>query len=128
MALSKTEFLQKRKPRIESVNIPELGGDVFVRVPSSAQLNEFESRQSKLRTIGKSGVNFDARVAIMVCCDESGEPLFLAPDEEALSHVDALALKKILDKVSPWFGWTEASVEEAAKNSQPTQGECSSTD
>lgn len=128
MALSREEILKKRIPKIESVNVEEWGGEVFVRVPSSSMLNDFESRTSKLRENGKHLVNFDARVAIMVCCDETGAPLFQPGDESSLSQQDALAIRKITKHVSPWLGWADADVEKEAKNSLTTQDEGSSTD
>ena len=127
--LTRDQILAPRKPIIESIAIPEWGGDVLVRVPTPSQIEAFESKTNFLRAAGNTLVGLRARIAILACCDEDGAPIFTAADEAALMKGEGNLgpLQKISDWLSPRVGWSADEVEKRAKNSQPTEGDASSS-
>lgn len=129
MILNRETILAPRKPVIESLEIPEWGGTVYVRVPTPRQLEEFESKSAKLKAAGNLYTGLRARIAILACCDENGAPIFTAADEAALMTGDGNLgpLSKINDWLAPRVGWAADEIEERAKNSQATDGDDSSS-
>ncbi len=130
MNLTKADILKPHAPEIFPLDIPEWGGTVHVRVPSLRVIEDYEAWQRKLREAGNQHVGLRARVAIMVCCDESGAPLFTSADESALCSDERgfKALDRIVDFISPHLGWVASAIEADAKNSQATTGDDSTTD
>lgn len=96
MALTRDQILAKRLdlPR-EPVDVPQLGGEVFVRVMTAAEKDRFEAdhlaRKDKL-------ADFRARLVVAVACDADGLPLFTPADVPALGELSSLAIEPVVRK------------------------------
>lgn len=129
MPLTRDQILAPRTPVIETLDIPEWGGAVSVRVPTPRQLEDYEENNRKRRAAGNLYNGLRARIAILACCDETGAPIFTSADEAALMTGEGNigALTKIAEWLSPRVGWSEEDIEDRAKNSQQTEEEGSSS-
>lgn len=109
--LTREAFLAKslEKPAIHSLPIPEMGGEVFVRVLTSREKDNFEI----LCEGGKE--NIRARVAVMCLCDGNGAPLFTEDDAQQLGDIPAPIMDKVFRKACKVNGFT-GDVEEELKN------------
>lgn len=81
MGLSRDTILTVAKPRIEKVEMPEWGGDVYVREMSALERDQFDMHLAEDMNVRR------ARGFITCVCDEQGTPLF---SERDLSAVQAM--------------------------------------
>ena len=97
MTLNKKDILTANDIVKELVNVPEWGGDVWVRGMTGRQRDQFEA--SIIQTKGKDrSLNMDnirAKLAGMTICDEEGKRLFSDADIAELSNKSAVALQRI---------------------------------
>lgn len=77
MALTRDQILAKRPelPR-EAVGVPELGGEVFVRVLTLREVGEIQ-REQKAST---DPLRVYPRIIALGCVSEDGSPLFVGDD------------------------------------------------
>jgi hypothetical protein len=100
-------------PLVKEVMVPEWGGSVFVRVMNAAERDKFEVATNASR------VNFRARLAVAVVCDEKGQKLFTEADMLALGQQPGTALDRILLAATELNQFTAADIEKLEKNSEP---------
>lgn len=93
MALTRDQILSKRPelPR-EAVSVPELGGDVFVRVLTLKEVGEIQREQKA----GTDPLRIYPKIIALGCVSENGEPLFIGDDIKVIEWlpwpgVEALA-------------------------------------
>ena len=118
MALTRDEIKAKRavRPRVP-VEVPELGGTVYVAKMSARDRDDFEY----MVTGGKVGVtqtprNIRARFLTLVCLNEDGSRMFEEADAEWLGELDTEAVQKIVDVGFRLNGIGSNALEEATKN------------
>tara|TARA_R110000824_G_scaffold354555_1_gene541664 strand:+ start:2298 stop:2645 length:348 start_codon:yes stop_codon:yes gene_type:complete len=105
-AILKSDDLPK-----EVVNIPEWGGDVFVRTLTGTERDAFE--QSMVQKKNKPNLNnVRARFAVLTVCDEKGERLFSDNDSEALGKKSASALDRVFAVSQRLNGFSDSDSEE----------------
>jgi hypothetical protein len=94
MILTREQILaSKGKRTIEPLEVPELGGSVFVR---ELMGDEREAVLAKRLPDGKvDPTGLTARLLVVAVCDEDGNPMFQPSDEAALSGIPAKALERI---------------------------------
>lgn len=100
------------------VEIPEWGGVVYVRSMTALERDRFEASLIEMRK-GKQRLNLDnarARLAVMVCVDENGKPLFQQSDVGWLAAKNAAALDRIFEVASDLSRLSADDVEELTKN------------
>ena len=100
------------------VEIPEWGGVVYVRSMTALERDRFEASLIEMRK-GKQRLNLDnarARLAVMVCVDEDGKPLFQPSDVGWLAAKNAAALDRIFEVASDLSRLSADDVEELTKN------------
>lgn len=96
MKLSKEDILsQASSPKVESVEVPEMGGHLYIRVMSGHDRNAFEVGLD--RSLGGSHKNVHGRLASLCLCDENGDRLFDDSDADALGNLSGLALQTIFE-------------------------------
>jgi hypothetical protein len=95
----------------ERVNVPEWGGDVFVRTMTGTDRDSFEAS-----LIGNDGrlENVRARLVSLTICSESGERLFSDDEIASLGSKSAKALDRLFS-VSQRLNGIGAEQVEAAK-------------
>lgn len=114
MSLTREQILAADDSRIEAVDVPEWGGQVFVRMMSGAERDAYERAMYDKSKLGQLGENARAHLASLTVCDEGGNLLFSQKDVEALGRKSSAALERVV-KVSQRLNKLE-SVEDAAKN------------
>jgi hypothetical protein len=113
MSLTKEQFLGARKLAIEPLDVPELGGQVFVREMTAAERDRFEAAHIKAPF-----VNLRARLAAATLCDDQGALLFGPGDVEALGLIPARILDRVFPVASRLSGLSRSDVEDLEKNSR----------
>jgi len=104
----------------ESVEVPEWGGEVFVRVMSGSERDAFESQFVGQNGTGKNFQNIRARLATLTCCDDGGELLFGPADIIELGKKSAKALDRIFGVAMRLNGLQAEDVKALEKNSAAT--------
>lgn len=120
MALSREDILSTGSVKVEKIAIPEWGGDVFIRVMSSAERDAFEAASLERKGASKMA-NIRARLAAIVLSDESGKRLFADADAPALGAKLASALDRVFEAASKLNRLSKEDVEELEKNSESPQ-------
>jgi len=92
--LSRDAILSSDDLPRERVDVPEWGGEVFVRTLTGTERDEFEqSMQGKKDKINLDNVR--ARFAVLTICDEQGTRIFNAADAAKLGSKSAAALDRV---------------------------------
>jgi hypothetical protein len=126
MALSleeiKAAIAERRRTSVEVVHVPELGGDICVRLLGSEDL----------QAIGFFDGPPPGRLLVQVLaaciCDESGVPLFpKKADLEIIGKIDFALAERIFAVAAKLNGLRESDVKEAAEGFGETQSEGGST-
>lgn len=114
----------------ERVEVPEWGGDLYIKTMSGEERDSFEENITK--TKGKKvDVNFKnirAKLVVKTACSEDGVLLFNDSQVEALGKKSAKALDRCFSKAQELNGLSPTDVEDLAKNSEPDQSGHSTTD
>lgn len=109
--LSRDSILAAKDFETETVEVPEWGGSVCVRMMSGRERDRFEAdqRRDPYRDIR-------ARLAAATLCDEAGALLFTPADIEALAAKSSKALDRVFDAAVRINKLSAADVEDLAKN------------
>lgn len=125
-ALNKDALLAAAKQSlpIEQVDVPELGGSVYVRGMSGKERDDWEKSllvgKGKRREVNTANVR--AKLVAKTACDEHGVQLFSDADADALGNLRADVLNRLYEKASRLSGVSEADVDELGKPSAPEAG------
>jgi hypothetical protein len=117
--LTKDAILAANDLRIESVDVPEWGGAVGVRVmdgESRDKLDAFLARaiDKDGRVVNPQGLR--TMVAVLCCCDAVGAPLFTDKDVAALARKSSAALDRVWKAASALNGLGGEAVEAARQD------------
>lgn len=120
MILTRETILKADDLKKELVNVPEWGGDVYVRGMTGADRDKFEA--SIVQTRGKDQTlnmtNIRAKLASMTICDKQGNRIFTEADVKDLSNKSAHALQRIFVVAQKLSGIGDDDVKELAKGLQ----------
>jgi hypothetical protein len=131
MALLKREEILSAVDRpVETVSVPEWGGEVLVQGLTGVQRDDLET--SIITTNGKKtpGVdlhNLRAKLCALCMVDEAGKRLFPDADVRELGRKSASALQRVFEVAQRLSGLSNADVEELTKNSTSDQSEGSTS-
>ena len=95
----------------EKVEVPEWGGEVWVRAMTAAERDRLEEA-----VLDGKAASVRALVAAMCMVDERGERLFGDQDVEALARKNAQALDRVFQVARRLSRMRESDVEDAEKN------------
>ena len=97
MLLSRDDILKADDRPIETVPVPEWGGEVLVRGMSGEGRNEFEASMAVMRggKLVPEVSNTLAKLVARCIVGEDGEPLFTQSDVYALGKKSAAALERV---------------------------------
>lgn len=120
--LSREEILRcaDRPPVVESVPVPQWGGDVFVRTLTAKELDAFEASNVKTNRKGeqvRGTANLRGRLLALVLSDERGNRLCRDDDAGMLGDMPLPAVEAVLRVANRLNGLTEELLEEAKGNS-----------
>lgn len=119
MPLNREQILGADDARIETVAVPEWGGDVCVRVMAGDVRDRWEANLF-VEDDGDRELNherFRARLLAATVCDEKGLLLFSAADLAALGAKSSVAADRVLDVAQRLNMIRQADREAARKNS-----------
>ena len=116
--LSKEEILSCSDVKIETVHVPEWGGDICVKTITAQEQDEWSVLVSEQRGIKK--INAQASFLVMCLCDESGNLIFTKEDIESLGKKSAGAMNRIFNVASRLNGLSKDDLKEIEKNSETT--------
>ncbi len=114
---------------VERVDLPEIGGHVFVRGMSGVERDAWE----RSLVVGKGrrrDYNLDnvrARLAARTICDENGVRSFGDDDAEMLGKIRVDCLNRIFEVAQRLSGVSDDDVEELGKSSAAEDGSGSSS-
>lgn len=114
--LTKHQIFSANDTHIETVKVPEWGGDVGIRVISGAARDQLDTFLASIVDARGNVVNvagLRSKVCVLSCCDESGEPIFSEKDIPALQAKSSLALDRVTQAAMKLNGLGKAAVEGA---------------
>lgn len=114
MALNKQTILSMNKPRMRLVNVPQWGGDVYLRSMTGEQRDRFEeaSRGGKVSEIKLTILAYSL-------CDEHGNRLFADAELDLLNQLDGGTLAELAVQAGELNYVTEKDIEVMQKHSEP---------
>lgn len=132
-ALTREAILNSHDIKVESVEIPEWNGVVWVKALSGEERDEFENglfntkrvRNARGKVTEKRELNMRkvrARLAVLVCVKSQTDltPLFSKNDIDKLASKNGAALDKIYDAATRLAGMTQEELDDIEKKSQET--------
>jgi len=128
--LTKKDILEIKDIEIERVEVPEWGGDVFVKGMTGLERDTFEASivQQRGKDARVNMVNIRAKLAAQTICDEGGVRLFTDKDIRLLGAKSANALQRVFDVAQRLSGITEGDVDELAENLEKNLPDGSASD
>lgn len=115
--LSKDEILAEKPSEMEKVDVPEWGGEVFVRVMSGAERDAFEAGMIASGNGKANYQNVRARLAVRCICDGEGHRVFMDGDALALGKGSCVPLDKVFAVAQRINHIGDADIEALAGNS-----------
>jgi hypothetical protein len=131
--LSRTDFLAASSNRKrELVDVPELGGSVYLRELSTGQLLEYNDRIEKLRgahsdVTPAASLELMSLMISMSACDEEGVLLFTEADVKALAENSIGVIIGLSTKAMEVSGIGKAVIEEVAAELKKVPTDSSAT-
>jgi hypothetical protein len=120
-SLTREAILAARDVTIERVEVPEWGGEVYVRNLSGKSRDAFDGSRVRVRSGNQVEMIHDntrARLLSMTLCDEQGALLFSADDIEVLGEKDSGVLDRLFDIAQRISGMRQADAQDKLKNSE----------
>ena len=115
MSLTKEQILQADDIKTETVDVPEWGGKVTIRMMTGTQRDAFEA---SIIQGGKTDMqNIRAKLCAAVMVDGDGKPLFTVHEVNILGSKCAIALDRIFSVAQKMNGLSGADIKELEKNS-----------
>ena len=122
-------ILAQRDRKVISVSVPEWPevGTIHVRSLTGSERDAFEFASSRRLKAGVLNDNWRAFCVTAFACDEAGETLFTEADLEQLGKLSAVVLERIRAAGEKLNLLTDASISAAAKNSEPSPADTSTS-
>lgn len=114
MALTAEQILAADDLGLLRVEVPEWGGDVFVRVMSVGERDEYERQWIGKKETGIE--NFRTQYLARVLCDEKGKLLFSRDQIAALAEKSGAVMGRLFDVAMRHNKMTEEDVKELGKS------------
>ena len=116
-ALTKDQILAANDVNLLKINVPEWGGDVYIRVMTVGERDAYENEWQRKKDTGVD----DFRTKFLVRClvDEKGSRLFDNGDVQRLAEKSARVMNRVWLAAMEHNNLSDASIEELAKNSEP---------
>ena len=109
--LTRDQILNCQDLKKERVDVPEWGGEVYVKSLTALERDRFE-----LQAQNKAVQNHRAFVVAMAVCDAEGNKLFTEADIVKLGNKSAAALARIFDVAVKLSRFTEEDIDQLEKN------------
>lgn len=119
MGLSKAKILAAKDVKLsEPIEVPEWGGDVYIKTLSGIERDAFEESyaEQKMRA-------FRVRFLVLTLADENGERLFADGDVDLLGGKSSVIINRLFEKAWAHNAFTTESVEALGKDSPSGQSD-----
>lgn len=122
MALDKTAILSHTTIQKELVEVPEWGGEVWVKELTGKERDSYEAEIFQIKSNGRKTetkfmrANIRARLLVLSIVNDDGVRLFEDYELESLGNLGALALDRLFTVAQRLSGFTEKDVEELEGN------------
>lgn len=134
--LTKQAILDALDLPVETVAVPEWGGEVLVRGMTGTERDSFEAslRREKAKAKGKAPdyevdlSDFRSKLVARSVVDEDGKRLFSDDEIGSLGRKSAVALSRVADVAMRLSGFTESDIDELKKASTPGPNADSTSD
>lgn len=116
--LSADDVLGAQDFTVEPVEVPEWGGQIYVRTLSAAQRDLYEQQFVNMKTGKRIGTikNIRARLVVLAACNQDGEAMFTEKQIDQVGAKSAAAVDRVFDAAAKLNGLTADDVEELAGN------------
>lgn len=112
--LTKDLIFQADDLKVVPVEVPEWGGQIFVRSMKSIDRDRMEALVTS--TDPKAKTNLRAQMVVMTACLESGEPLFTQADVGSVGNKSAAAVDRIFTAALKLNNFSDEDVAVLEKN------------
>lgn len=102
--------------KLGELELPELGGKVFLRVLSSRERDALEAEFTDAKNSLSKLDNIRAKLVVRAVADDQGKRLFSDEEIGAVGDLPAPLVSKIFDAAARHNGMTSDAVEAARKN------------
>lgn len=102
--------------KLGELDLPELGGKVFLRVLSSRERDALEAEFTDAKNNLTKLENIRAKLVVRAVADDQGKRLFSDAEVEQVGDMPAPLVSKIFDAAAKHNGMAGDSVETARKN------------
>lgn len=131
---NRADFLAavKNSYKRELVEIPELGGAVYISELSAERVIAYNERLQALKKDGSeitpaTSLELMALLISMAVCDEAGDPLFTEGDVKTLRRTNPVVLMTLSAKVLEVSGISNAAVDEVTSQLKNAVSDSSAT-
>lgn len=114
MALTAEQILAADDMGLKKVAVPEWGGDLYIRVMSVGERDNYERLWMGKRETGVE--NFRTEYLARVLCDEKGDLLFSREQVAALAKKSGAVMGRLFDEAMAHNRMTEEDVQELGKS------------
>lgn len=106
------------------MQIPELGGSVWVKGMSAADRSKFEKdfQTASGKTNKRKAAEVRERLLVACVCDENGTRMLTTQDIDALGRQSIQIVERIVEVAQRLCGMSNEDVELMAGNSEETEG------
>ena len=112
MALNKAKILAADDNKLDTVDVPEWGGEVCIKVLSGTDRDALEEAYSEQKM-----KNFRSRFLVLTLCDDKGGRLFTEAEVDDLGKKSAVVLARLFDKAWALNAFRNEDVEELGNGS-----------
>lgn len=116
MALDKSLIMAAEDVKLEKVHVPEWKGDVYIKVLSGTERDQFEDAYSEQRL-----KNFRVRFLLLSLCNDKGDRLFADGEADILGRKSSLVIGRLFEKGWALNAFREADVDALGEGSSDDQ-------
>ena len=120
--LDKAAIMAASDVKLEKINVPEWGGDVYLKTLSGTERDAFEDAYSTDRM-----KNFRPRFLVLTLCDKDGNRLFTDEEVATLGKKSSAVIAKLFDKAWALNAFRNEDVDAMGKDSPSDQSEGSTS-
>jgi len=128
--LNRDDILKADDIQTERVNVPEWGGDVFVKGTTGREFsnlqNQIIKRKGSQQTLNLE--NIQTKLVILCTYDEDGNKMFTKHDEDALTGKSSSALQRIFKVAQNLSGLGDDEIDDLAEDLKENPTEDSLSD
>lgn len=122
MVISKSRIVAATDTKLNTVNVPEWGGEVCLKTLTGSERDSFEESYS-----GEKMKNFRCRFLVLTLCDENGERLFADDEADVVGKKSSLVISRLFEKAWQLNAFSDAAVDALGKDSPSDQSDVSTS-